>query len=210
MKLVLLLLALLLIAGATTGQAAVEKLTNGGFESGSTGWISGMYGSSTIVATGTYGVSAAEGSHFLDARLNDYTGWPKTVVAQSTALPSTGIWYELTGWIYPHLSGGLLSRQASITIDWGDGTIQRMNPSVNTDWNWVGSAHFMQFNSPSPISVYLEIYGAPPAEGDFVLFDGISIMEYSSAVPEPTCLSALAVLAISSYGFARPRRRRRM
>jgi len=206
MKLVLYLLALLALAGATTGYASVEKLTNGGFESGLTGWTSGAYGNSTVVSSGTHGVSAAQGSYFLDARLNDYTGWPKTVVAQSTTLPTTGIWYEVTGWIYPHFSGDSISRQASITVDWGDGTIERINPSIDSDWNWVGSAHFVQFNSPSPIAVYLEMYGDPPAAGDFVLFDGISVMEYSSAVPEPAGMSALALLAISSAGLARRRR----
>lgn len=208
MKLVLYVVVILSLA-VLTANAQVERLTNGGFESGSAGWITGAYGNSTVVTSGTYGVDAPEGTHFLDARLSNYNSWPKTVLTQSTVLPTMGIWYEVTGWIYPHLSGDPASQQASITVDWGDGTIERINPSIGDDWNFIGSAHFVQYDSPSPISVYLELYGNAPGAGDFVLFDDISVTEYSSAVPEPGGLSALIILAISTGGVVRRGRCRR-
>ncbi|MDO8587226.1 MAG: hypothetical protein Q7T82_09320 [Armatimonadota bacterium] len=199
MKLLRVVLVLIILASCGAGNA-VERITNGGFESGTAGWTAGAYGSSTVVPSGTYGVTAHEGGYFLDASLSDYARWPKTALWQSTTVPLVNTWYEITGWIYPHFSGELGAKQAAITVDWGDGTVERVAASLDSLWNNVGAAHYVQFNSPSPITVYLEIYGGPLVSGDFALFDDISLQEYSSSVPEPGSLCAFAsfLLAVAA------------
>ena len=188
-------IAALIILASCAPVSAAEKLANGGFESGDTaGWASGPYGSASVVASGTYSVQAAEGSCFLDADLTRYDRWPKTVLSQVTTLPLTNTWYEITGWIYVHFTGDPVLKQASLSVDWGDGTIDRCVPSAYDAWGLVGTAHLARFSAPTSVTVYLEVYGDPLEPGDLALFDGISLYEYSGAVPEPGSLSALAVL----------------
>ena len=197
-------LVVVLLAARGAGHAQVERLTNGSFESGTAGWTVGANGSASVVASGTYGVTAHQGAYSLDAKLSDYTRWPKTTLWQSTTVPLANTWYDISGWIYPHFSGELGAKQASITVDWGDGTVNRTNAGADSQWDYLDCAHYVQFNSPTPILIYLEVYGDPLAPGDFALFDELSLTEWSDEpVPEPGALCAFAAFVVSLFGLIR-------
>lgn len=205
MRITWIILALAMLMVGAPAYSVAQKVVNGGFESGLTGWTTGTYGAPTVVTSGTYGVTAQEGSHFLSADLTRYDRVPKTVLSQSFTAPLADTWYEAVGYVYVHFSGAVGAKQASITLDWGDGTVERWNPSAFDTWSLIDTAHFTQFDSPSAMKLSLEVYGDPLQAGDFVLFDDVNFFEYSTAVPEPGSMVALTAL-LGAFGLALRRR----
>ena len=201
---------------ATSPQA--NLLTNGSFESGAfvnqgndtmslaagstviTGWTVVTDTTAWIGATNPFGLSASNGSFFLD--LTNYQAGPPFAGMSQTIATIPGATYSLS---FDLGSSTFWGRPDSITTS-AAGTSQTFtSPSTggNNDWQSV----LMQFVASSTTTTVL-LQGA--SGFNYIGLDNVDVEFVSgpgpSPVPEPTTLALLG-LGLASLAVARPRKK---
>jgi hypothetical protein len=218
MVVVVSMLSLSMPAGATPIGTDTELITNGGFESGGTGWTftAPMGGSSgTDVTAGHahtgsqynlafYGGSATQEQTFADGfapNVNSvvFDGWAKGEQQWGQGSLQIDIY---TG----NMSGGIFTQQDHQTITYTDTRGYSASPLI--PYIEFSATLTVDHGAGTDFTNYVKVVlASPTSTGNTIYFDDISLKSGAAATPEPGTLVLLAAGLLGLLAYAWRKRR---